>query len=129
MQTNSGSNIFSDWLIWNFYEMPNFLLGVWQNYILFALNYFSLPQLLKSLFSPWKKYKWGYPKGFDIIEFLNTFISNIFSRIMGAVMRIFLIVVGIIFQLFVLVAGAIVFLSWILFPALIILAFLFVLFL
>ena len=77
-------NIFVVWALWHFYEMPKFLFGVWKNYILFALNYFSFSLLLKSFFSPWRKYRWNYPKGFDVGEFLSTFISNTFSRILGA---------------------------------------------
>ena len=113
MQSNEGQNIFIKWFFWHFYEMPKFLLGVWKNYILFALNYFSVLDLLKSFFAPWRKYKWIYPKGFDVGEFFNTFISNSFSRILGAIMRTFLIVFGISFQIFVLLAGLVIFLFWI----------------
>jgi len=118
-------NIFTAWLIWHFYEMPRFLLEVWKNYILFASNYFSLPVLLGSLFAPWHKYRWDYPKGINVAGFLNTLISNSFSRFMGALMRIFLIFAGILFQIFVLVAGLIIFLFWILTLLIIIAGFLF----
>jgi hypothetical protein len=119
-------NILASWFLWHFFEAPKFLLGVWKNYILFALNYFSLPALLKSLFSPWRKYKWVYPKGFNVVEFFNTLISNFFSRIIGAIMRIFLILAGILFQIFIILAGAIIFLAWIFIPLIIIAGFLFV---
>ncbi|MGD0576575.1 MAG: hypothetical protein ABSA74_00665 [Candidatus Staskawiczbacteria bacterium] len=122
---NNKQNIFVTWALWHFYEMPRFLLEVWKNYILFALNYFSLPDLLKSLFAPWRKYKWNYPKGFAVGEFLSTFISNSFSRILGAMMRIVLIVAGILFLVFVAVSGLIIFLAWILVPFIIIGGFLF----
>ena len=127
MESNSNQNIFVVWLFWHFYEMPKFLLDVWKNYILFALNFFSLPLLLKSLFAPWRKYKWNYPKGIDIGEFFSTLISNIFSRILGAIMRIVLIIVGIVFQILVVFAGLIIFLLWTLMPFIIIAGFLFVL--
>ena len=120
METNNRQNIFTTWALWHFYEMPKFLLGVWRNYILFALNYFSLPILLKSLFSPWRKYRWRYPKGFAVGEFVSTFISNSFSRILGAMMRIVLIIAGILFLLFVIVFGLVIFLAWILVPFIII---------
>lgn len=125
MQENKSQNIFSLWLTWQFYEMPKFLLEVWKNYISFALNYFSLPILLKSFFAPWRRYKWNYPRGFDVGEFASTLISNFFSRIMGALVRIILIVVGIIFQIFVVLFGLLVFILWILVPFIIIIGFIF----
>jgi hypothetical protein len=125
METSEKHNILMVWLSWHFFEMSKFLLGVWKNYILFALNYFSLPTLLKSLLAPWRKYKWNYPKGFDIAEFFNTFISNVFSRLLGALMRIVLIIFGILFQIFVIFAGLVVFLLWILLPFIIVAGFLF----
>ncbi len=109
-------NIFILWLHWHFYEMPKFLLEIWQNYVLFAINYFSLPLLLKSLFSPWRRYRWNYPKGFNVGEFISTLISNIFSRFLGFLMRIVLIIIGVLFQIFVICAGLIVFLFWVLLP-------------
>ena len=126
MYQNNKQNIFSLWLNWHFVEMPKFLLGVWKNYILFALNYFSLPDLLKSLFAPWRKYKWSYPKGFDVGEFFSTFISNSFSRLIGDLVRMVLIIIGIAFQIFVILAGLFIFLLWILVPFIIITGFLFV---
>jgi len=125
---NNKQNIFAEWSLWHFYEVPKFLLGVWKNYILFASNYFSFVILLKSLFAPWRKYTWKYPSVFNVKEFISTFISNMFSRILGAGMRIVLIIAGIFFQIFVLGAGAIVFLFWIFSPFVAIGAFLFVLF-
>ncbi|MCX6723277.1 MAG: hypothetical protein NT094_04430 [Candidatus Staskawiczbacteria bacterium] len=128
MEVNSKQNIINLWLFWHFYEVPKFLLKVWNNYISFALNFFSLPLLLKSFFSPWRKYKWNYPKGFDVGEFFSTLISNAFSRLMGAIMRIVLIVVGIVFQIFVVLAGLIIFLLWIFMPVIIVMGLLFFLF-
>ena len=121
-------NIFVEWFLWHFYEMPKFLLQVWQNYFMFATNYFSVILLLKTFFSPWRRYRWRYPKGFDLGEFLSVFISNSFSRILGSMMRVVLIIVGICFQIFVLTAGIIVLLLWLLLPFIIIAGFLIFLF-
>ena len=126
MESLKRQNILLTWLYWQFLEMPAFLLGVWKNYILFALNYFSLPILLKSLFAPWHKYRWNYPKGLQVGEFFSTLISNSFSRLIGAIIRIILIAVGILFQIFVVFAGLIFFLFWMFLPIIIIAGFIFV---
>ena len=81
--------------------------------------------MLKSLFAPWRRYKWNYPRGLDIGEFFSTVFSNTFSRILGAIMRIVLIITGILFQIFVVLAGSIAFLAWILAPLIVIAGFLF----
>jgi hypothetical protein len=128
MDQSSKQNIFSEWLFWQFYEMPKFLFEVWMSYLNFATNLFSVPLLLKTFFAPWHRYKWRYPKGFDLAEFFNTLVSNIFSRIIGALMRIVLIVTGIFFQIFVVIAGLIIFVSWLLVPFVIICGILFFLF-
>jgi|SRR3989344_2850530 len=128
MVKNNGENILSQWVVWQFFEMPGVLLRVWNNYLIFATNLFSLPLLLKTFFSPWRRYKWRYPKGFDLGEFFSTLISNVFSRFMGALMRIFLIIAGILFQIFVGAAGAIVFVAWLLMPPIIITGLMFVIF-
>lgn len=120
------ANIISLWIIWQFYEMPKFLLHVWKNYLAFASNFFSVPLLLKTFFAPWHRYKWPYPRGFDVTEFFNTLISNTFSRILGAMMRIVLIITGLLLQIIIILAGAAAVVLWIFMPFLIIAGFLFV---
>lgn len=114
-------NIVVEWILWHFWEMPSFLVIVWKNYIMFATNFFSLPLLLSTLFYPWRRSAWKYPKTIDIQEYMNVFLSNIFSRIIGFAMRIVLIITGAIFQILVLFIGLIAILSWILIPFIIIL--------
>lgn len=108
------------WLLWRFYEMPRFLFSVWRNYILFGLDYFSVGLLLKTLFAPWRRYKWFYPKGFDVKEFFNTLVSNTFSRILGALCRIVLVVAGLLAEVFIFVAGIVAIILWLLIPFIII---------
>lgn len=118
-------NILIEWIAWHFYETPKFLFSVWKNYILFALNYFSILILIKSLFSPWRKYTWKYPKIVEFREFLNTLISNFFSRLLGAIMRVFLIIAGILSQVLIVFAGLIVFVLWFLVPIIVLVGILF----
>lgn len=128
METNNEENIFITWFFWQFVETPKFLLQVWGNYFMFAADYFSLPLLLKTFFAPWRRYRWNYPKSFDLTEFFNTLISNVFSRILGALMRIILIVAGICLQIFIAFAGLFIFVFWLLIPFIIIAGIIFVLY-
>ncbi|MBU3934535.1 hypothetical protein KKC00_01010 [Patescibacteria group bacterium] len=113
------------WFRWHFYEVPMFLLRAWKNFILFSVNFFSTPLLLKTLLAPWRRYNWSYPRGFDVMGYLETLISNFFSRFLGMICRIVLMIIGVILQIFVVIAGAIIFAGWLALPLLVLAGLLF----
>jgi len=113
-------NIFLQWLSWHFFDVPRSILIAWKNFLRFNLNYFSIPLLLKTLFSPWRRYQFTYGKGFDIGRYFTVFFSNLIFRLLGAVMRGFLIIIGLLVEIFIIFAGIIMFFGWLLFPALLI---------
>ncbi len=121
------NNIIISWFWWHFYEMSKFLLQVWKNFLLFGINFFSTPLLLKTLLSPWRRYNWSYPRGFDIQGYFETIASNLFSRFLGAICRLVLIIIGTVFQIFIVVAGAMIFLGWLFLPFLMLAGLLFAL--
>ncbi|OGZ67731.1 MAG: hypothetical protein A3D35_03685 [Candidatus Staskawiczbacteria bacterium RIFCSPHIGHO2_02_FULL_34_9] len=122
-----GQNIISSWLTWHFYEMPQFLFFIWRNYLWFSSNFFSIPLLLATLISPWRRYYWRYPKRFDVGEFFSSLISNAFSRLLGFLIRLFLIVFGILCQLIVFIVGLLAIVLWVLVPFILIFFLLFIL--
>lgn len=109
-------NILIKYLFWYFFDIPKEILKGWKNFLLFNLNYFSVFLLLKTFFSHWRQYQWGYGRGFDILRYLEAFFSNLISRILGAMMRSILIIFGILTEILVFAGGAIVFLGWIFLP-------------
>jgi len=113
-------NIFITWLKWHFYEAPSFLSHVLVNFFKFSLNLFSLPLLFKTLFYPWKGIYWTYPRAFSPQAYLEAFLGNIFSRLIGAILRITLVMVGIVFQFFIMLISIVIFSAWLLLPFLII---------
>ncbi len=118
-------NIIFQYISWQFFDVPKNILKAWKNFLKFNLNYFSVPLLLKSFFSPWKKYKVSYGKGFDIGKYLEAFFSNLIFRILGAIMRSFVIIIGLIVEVFIIFAGPIIFFGWLVLPALLIFGFIF----
>ncbi len=64
----------------------------WKNLVVFAYNFFCIPLLVKTLFTPFQNDKPN--KNFDIFE---TIVFFIFSRILGFAIRMVLIVVGLVF--------------------------------
>ncbi len=113
-------NIFLQWLSWHFFDVPRSILIAWKNFLRFNLNYFSIPLLLKTLFSPWRRYQFTYGKGFDIGRYFTVFFSNLIFRLLGAVMRGFLIIIGLLVEIFIIFAGFMVFLGWLILPILLI---------
>jgi hypothetical protein len=118
-------NIILQYLIWQFFDVPRQLLLAWKNFLLFNLNYFSVPLLLRTFFSPWRRYKWSYGKGFDARRYLEVFFSNLTSRILGAIVRSFLVAAGLIVEILIIFSGLIAFFGWLLLPLLLIWGFIF----
>lgn len=113
-------NIIFQYLSWQIFEMPKNILKAWKNFLLFSLNYFSVPLLLKTFFSHWRRYRWEYPKGFDFGIYFEVFFSNLISRSLGIVFRSVLIIVGLILEILILFAGFFIFLGWLILPILLI---------
>jgi len=118
-------NIVVQYLIWHFFDVPKGILKAWKNFLFFNFNYFSVVLLLKTFFSPWRRYSWSYGRGFNIKRYVEAFLSNLLSRILGAIVRSVLIIIGLITEIFVLCLGVIVFFGWLVLPVLLILGFAF----
>lgn len=116
-------NILILWIQWHFFDVSKEILKAWKNFLLFNLNYFSISILLKTLFSPWRRYIWSYGRGFDVKIYLEAALSNLISRSIGLIVRVFLIFTGLSVEIFIILAGIIIFFSWILLPAFLILGF------
>lgn len=105
-------------IFWRWYytkAIKDVLIG-WRNFILFSLNYFSIPLLLKTLLTPWKRDITRRPRGFDFKEFFEYLTYNTISRGMGFIVRLFTICTGIIFFFAVLILGAVFFVLWLVLP-------------
>jgi hypothetical protein len=109
-------NIFFQRISWHFIEVPKEILRAWKSYLLFNLNYFSIPLLLKTFFSPWRRYREPYARVFDAGKYLETFFANIIYCTLGAMMRSFLIIIGLFLEVFIFFAGLVIFWGWIILP-------------
>lgn len=82
-------------------------LTVWWAVLKIVAEEFSLVQLLKTLFAPWRR-DITPPQG-SLDEILRAFLENIISRTVGFVVRFFTILVCIALEILILVIGAIFF--------------------
>lgn len=101
---------------WYYGEAIKDVLTGWKNYIIFSLNYFSIPLLLRTILNPWKRDITRKPRGFDVKKVFEYISFNLISRGIGFLVRFFTIIVGIIFFLLVLVFGFVFFIVWLILP-------------
>lgn len=118
-----ASNLILDFILWFGKEIPLSILKAWRNTVWFTFHYFSLPTLMLTLFAPWRRYSWTYKGGFSIGGYFEALASNLFSRIIGATMRLPVIAAGLVAAVLAFCAGAIAFALWFLLPLIIVLSF------
>jgi hypothetical protein len=107
--------VFFQYLFWHFFDVPKEILRAWKNYLRFYLEYFSVPLLLKTYFSHWHRYYFPYGK-WDPARWVESFVGNMMSRVIGMILRTFLIIFGIIAEIFVFICGFVILAGWILLP-------------
>ena len=112
--------IFFLYFQWHFLDNPKLILRAWRNCLKFNLNYWSLPLLLRTLFSHWHRYSYSYGRGLDFKRYFEVFTFNMISRVLGAIIRIGLVFIGLFTEVFVFLAGVFVFFFWLILPVLII---------
>lgn len=104
---------------WYYGQAIKDVLKGWKNFIIFSLEYFSIPLLLKTLFAPWKRDITKKPRGLDFKKLFEYLTFNLISRGMGFFIRFFTICVGILFFLLVVILGFIFFIIWLFLPLII----------
>ena len=83
-------------MAWYYTRAFRDMLNVWGNLMWFAIHFFSIPLLMRTLFAPWKRMTDEYHRtGFE--DILETFLMNMLSRVFGALVRIFFISAGLVF--------------------------------
>jgi len=101
---------------WHYYRGIKKFLEIWRNFLEFFWNFFSIKLLAKTLFAHWRRDVNVSGRGFDIEEFFRNLILNIFSRLIGAIIRSAMIIIGLLFELLTLVLGLFLFFVWLLLP-------------
>ena len=109
-------NIFLQALIWQFFDVPKEILKGWRNFLLFNLNYFSVPILLRTFISPWHRYSYSYGKIFEVWKNIQVFVFNVMSRVIGAILRSVFIIIGILAEILIILIGIIILLGWLALP-------------
>lgn len=82
------------YLLWHYSTALGEIWHIYKNFIWFITHLFSLPQLSRSLFSPWKRMVEEKGGGFNLEAIAGYIIINLLSRIIGALIRLTIIMAG-----------------------------------
>ena len=98
------------------------IFHIWRNITTFLFYFFSIPILIRTFFSPWKRlHADRETEGFDLVDSLSTGFVNLIMRFVGALMRSMLIIIGLCTVVAAIVGGIIFFVLWIFAPIIIVL--------
>jgi hypothetical protein len=79
---------------WHYTSAFKEILALWLNFAWFVTHFFSMPTLLRTLFSPWKRMSDTYQRR-GLTYLAETFVFNTFSRVFGACIRTVLLFLGV----------------------------------
>ena len=110
------SHFLISYISWHYTSAFLEIFSIWRNFLVFFYNLFSIPLLLKTLFSPWKRLDENKPSILNFEDFFSVIIVNTLMRLIGAVMRIFVIFTGVLTLIFSFIVGFLFVLFWPLLP-------------
>ena len=113
-------SIMHHYIFWHYTSAFGEILHVWKNLMWFTFNFFSLPQMVKSYLTPWKRMTEERGNTFNFEDLAGFIIINLISRIIGIILRTTIIIMGLI-SLSILIVGIIAtYIFWLLAPLLLI---------
>lgn len=109
-------SIVNDYLLWHYTRAFREIFHVWSNILWFVVLFFSIPQLMRSWFSPWKRIVEDRGNTWSFEDLAGFIIIGFFSRFIGFVIRTIIITIGLIALSIVIVAGIATYLFWFVAP-------------
>jgi hypothetical protein len=82
----------------------------------FIADFFSIPILFKTLFSPWERMGEGYRSGFHPKEIMSSFLINSIMRAFGFFVRAGVLIIGFLSLVLGMILGLIVLIIWLVYP-------------
>ncbi len=113
-------SVFLGYLKWHYSKAIKSMFVIWQNFLRFLANFFSLKLMLTNLFDHWKRMSDPYPKHFSFKAYLFSFIVNVITRIVGMLMRLVILILGSLICLIFIFCLPIILILWLVLPFIII---------
>lgn len=105
-----------NYFLWHYGKALLDFANLWKNLVVFFYQFFSIPTLLLSLFSPWHRMNDAYSGQLTFEATVGTFIVNTIMRLVGAIVRAIFIVLGLVCIFASIVIGFVAFGLWIVMP-------------
>ena len=113
--------ITKNYLVWHYSTAYNDIVHIWWNYIWFVNHLFSVPDVIKSLFAPFKRLQ--EEKSSILIhpeEFFSNLLVNIIMRMVGFFLRTVIIFMALLGFTMVIIGGLLLLSLWSILPVLIV---------
>lgn len=117
-------NLGVSYTLWHYGRGIADLVRVWKDFLVFVVNFFSLPQLAVTLFAPYRRLGEKSGSGFDPAELLSRLFVNTVMRLLGLVIRVVIIAIGFLAVLITAIVAPALFLFWLIAPPLALVLFL-----
>lgn len=114
-------NLIIRYFLWHYTKAFVDFFHIWRDFFWFCLRFFSIPTMLRTLFSPWKRISEERSGGIE--GFFTSLVVNSIMRIIGFFMRSMLIVIGCLSLVAVFVFGVTALVIWIFAPLIILVTF------
>ncbi|MCD5381679.1 MAG: hypothetical protein LR008_03865, partial [Candidatus Pacebacteria bacterium] len=75
------------YFIWHYSRAFLEIFHVWRSFLWFVAHFFSITQLIRSWFSPWKRVVEGRGNKWDLEDLAGFIIIGLMSRIIGFILR------------------------------------------
>jgi hypothetical protein len=109
-------SIVHHYFLWHYSRAFLEIFHVWLNLLWFTIHLFSLPQLMRTWLSPWKRMIEDRGNKWNLEDLAAYIIIGLISRIIGFIIRTAIIVTGLLCLSVVTVGGFVVYLFWVAAP-------------
>ncbi|HBB65256.1 MAG TPA: hypothetical protein DCZ84_01295 [Candidatus Vogelbacteria bacterium] len=86
--------LFAHYLLWHYTRAYSDLLHIAGNLLWFLYHFFSIPELTRTWFAPWKRLHEEPGSIINMSDYLSGVLMNLIIRVIGILLRTILITVG-----------------------------------
>ena len=112
-----------NYLRWHYTLAVRNIFLIWSDFVWFLWNYFSIRQLTRTFFVPWRRLGETAVDIFDFFNYFSSIVITFLMRIVGMIVRTLVIITGLISIFLSAIVGLGFLLVWILMPLLLVIIF------